>query len=52
MEFDFERIGPTDCVAFLTSTVVPRPVALITTISSAGACNAAPYTFFRCAGCR
>ncbi|WP_072386654.1 flavin reductase family protein [Hyphomicrobium sp. CS1BSMeth3] len=50
MEFDFERMSPTDCFTFLTSTVVPRPIALITTTSPTGACNAAPYTFFSIAG--
>lgn len=50
MDFDFERMSPTGCFTFLTSTVVPRPVALITTISPTGACNAAPYTFFSIAG--
>lgn len=50
MEFDFERASPTSCFTFLTSTVVPRPVALITTISPAGVSNAAPYTFFSIAG--
>jgi len=50
MEFDFERMNPTECFTFLTSTVVPRPVALITTMSAAGTYNAAPYTFFSIAG--
>ncbi len=50
MDFDFESMTPTDRFTFLTGTVVPRPIALITTVSPSGAVNAAPYTFFSIAG--
>ncbi len=50
MDFDFEGMSPTARFAFLTGTVVPRPIALITTVSPSGALNAAPYTFFSIAG--
>jgi flavin reductase (DIM6/NTAB) family NADH-FMN oxidoreductase RutF len=46
MQFDFETLGPMACFEFLTGTVVPRPIALITTVSSKGLPNAAPYSFF------
>ena len=50
MQFDFDAMSPTARFAFLTAAVVPRPIALITTLTPAGACNAAPYTFFSIAG--
>lgn len=50
MQFDFETMSPASRFAFLTAAVVPRPIALITTLTRSGACNAAPYTFFSIAG--
>jgi flavin reductase (DIM6/NTAB) family NADH-FMN oxidoreductase RutF len=50
MNFDFEAMTPAARFAFLTGAVVPRPIALITTLTSSGTCNAAPYTFFSIAG--
>jgi hypothetical protein len=42
MLFDFEQMMPMQCFEFLTGTVVPRPIALITTESPKGLVNAAP----------
>lgn len=50
MQFDFEAMAPMDCFEFLTGTVVPRPIALITTLSTDGKTNAAPYSFFNILG--
>lgn len=50
MQFDFEEIPPSARFAFLTGAVVPRPIALITSLAADGTCNAAPYTFFNIAG--
>lgn len=50
MQFDFEKMSPAARFAFLTGAVVPRPIALITTLTPQGGCNAAPYTFFSIAG--
>jgi len=50
MQFDFEHMTPTQCLEFLTNTVVPRPIALITSVSSTGMVNAAPYSFFNIMG--
>lgn len=50
MQFDFDAMSPAARFSFLTGAVVPRPIALITTLSPAGTCNAAPYTFFSIAG--
>jgi flavin reductase (DIM6/NTAB) family NADH-FMN oxidoreductase RutF len=50
MLFDFEQMTPMQCFEFLTGTVVPRPIALITTQSPEGLVNAAPYSFFNIMG--
>lgn len=50
MQFDFDSMSPLARFSFLTGAVVPRPIALITTLDPAGRCNAAPYTFFSIAG--
>jgi flavin reductase (DIM6/NTAB) family NADH-FMN oxidoreductase RutF len=46
MEFDFERLAADDRYKILTSTVVPRPIAWVSTRSSNGVRNAAPFSFF------
>lgn len=46
MQFDFSKTPPRDRYKVLTALVVPRPIALVTTLSPAGVINAAPYSFF------
>jgi flavin reductase (DIM6/NTAB) family NADH-FMN oxidoreductase RutF len=46
MEFDFETLAASDCYKLLTSTIVPRPIAWVTTVSKNGVRNAAPFSFF------
>ncbi len=46
MEFDFEALAADDRYKILTSTIVPRPIAWVTTLSKDGARNAAPFSFF------
>ena len=46
MHFDLEKIPTTDAYKLLVSTVVPRPIALATTVDSGGRVNAAPFSFF------
>src|SRR5438045_3138402 len=46
MHFDLARIAQSDANKLLVSTVVPRPIALATTIDAAGNINAAPFSFF------
>jgi len=46
MEFDFEKLGADDRYKLLTSTIVPRPIAWVTTLSKDGVGNAAPFSFF------
>jgi len=46
MHFDLAAIPQSDAYKLLVSTVVPRPIALATTIDSKGRVNAAPFSFF------
>lgn len=50
MEIDITALAPIDQYKLLASTVVPRPIALVTTISDEFGDNAAPYSFFNCMG--
>ena len=46
MHFDLAAIPQGNAAKLLVSTVVPRPIALATTVDSAGRINAAPFSFF------
>ena len=46
MDFDFETLAADDRYKILTSTIVPRPIAWVTTLSTNGVRNAAPFSFF------
>jgi flavin reductase (DIM6/NTAB) family NADH-FMN oxidoreductase RutF len=46
MHFDLAAIPQSDAYKLLVSTVVPRPIALATTVDRAGRVNAAPFSFF------
>ncbi|MBL8836671.1 MAG: flavin reductase family protein [Alphaproteobacteria bacterium] len=46
MDFDFAALSAEDRYKLLIGLVVPRPIALVTTVSSAGRVNAAPFSFF------
>jgi flavin reductase (DIM6/NTAB) family NADH-FMN oxidoreductase RutF len=50
MELDFATISPTDRYKFLCAVVVPRPIAWVTTVSTAGVVNVAPFSFFNAMG--
>jgi flavin reductase (DIM6/NTAB) family NADH-FMN oxidoreductase RutF len=50
MLFDMESLPPQDRYKILTASVVPRPIAWVTTRSRAGAVNAAPFSFFNAMG--
>lgn len=50
MQFDFETMPPAIGEKLLLATVVPRPIAWITTLSAEGAVNAAPFSFFNLMG--
>jgi flavin reductase (DIM6/NTAB) family NADH-FMN oxidoreductase RutF len=46
MHFDLAKMATTDAYKLLVSTVVPRPIALVTTVDGEGRINAAPFSFF------
>ena len=46
MHFDLAQVPAADAYKLLVSTVVPRPIALTTTIDGEGRVNAAPFSFF------
>lgn len=46
MEFDFETVELAHRRKLLNSTIVPRPIAWIVSMSDEGALNAAPFSFF------
>jgi flavin reductase (DIM6/NTAB) family NADH-FMN oxidoreductase RutF len=50
MHFDFEALPPRDRYKLLISVVVPRPIALVTSLDDAGVVNAAPFSFFNALG--
>ena len=50
MELDLEKEFADRAYPILASLVVPRPIALVTTISADGKINAAPFSFFNVLG--
>jgi flavin reductase (DIM6/NTAB) family NADH-FMN oxidoreductase RutF len=46
--FDFAALTARERYKLLIGAVVPRPIALVTTISRDGIVNAAPFSFFNC----
>jgi flavin reductase (DIM6/NTAB) family NADH-FMN oxidoreductase RutF len=50
MLFDFSAIPAAARYKLLTGVVIPRPIALVTTVDAAGIANAAPFSFFNCFG--
>lgn len=50
MDFDFDKLERPLRYKLLTSLVVPRPIALITSLGADGVVNAAPFSFFNVLG--
>ncbi|MCJ1881949.1 flavin reductase family protein [Pseudomonas nitroreducens] len=46
LSFDFQQLSAREKYKILIGSVVPRPIALVTTIDSEGRANAAPFSFF------
>ncbi|MCP4315148.1 MAG: flavin reductase family protein [Hyphomicrobiales bacterium] len=46
MFLDFEELSGQERYKLLTATIVPRPIALVTTRNEDGSTNAAPFSFF------
>jgi flavin reductase (DIM6/NTAB) family NADH-FMN oxidoreductase RutF len=50
MEFDLRAMDARDRYKLLVGVVVPRPIALVTTVDAEGRVNAAPFSFFNAMG--
>lgn len=47
MQIDFSTLPVRDAYALMTTSIMPRPVAWVSTISSEGRTNLAPFSFFQ-----
>lgn len=50
MRFDIAEIDPANVYKLLTATVMPRPIAWISTRAASGLANLAPFSFFNVMG--
>jgi len=48
LHFDLASLSARDRYKLLIGTVIPRPIAFVTTVDEHGRPNAAPYSFFNC----
>ena len=48
VSFDFDALTARERYKLLIGTVVPRPIALVSTVDISGRANAAPFSFFNC----
>ena len=46
MQFDFDATPLVDRYKLMVSTIVPRPIGLVTSLSEGGIVNVAPFSFF------
>ena len=47
MLLDFSNLAPVEAYRWLSSTITPRPIAWVSTCSTAGVSNLAPFSFFQ-----
>ncbi len=47
MLIDFSHLAPRDAYAWMTATILPRPIAWVSTLSAEGRTNLAPFSFFQ-----
>ena len=47
MHLDFSALAPRDAYAWMTTTILPRPIAWVSTLSAGGKTNLAPFSFFQ-----
>jgi flavin reductase (DIM6/NTAB) family NADH-FMN oxidoreductase RutF len=47
MRLDFATLSPRDAYRWMISTILPRPIAWVSTISAGGKTNLAPFSFFQ-----
>jgi flavin reductase (DIM6/NTAB) family NADH-FMN oxidoreductase RutF len=50
MDIDFTTLGAYQRYKLMASLIVPRPIALVTTVNAAGVVNAAPFSMFNMLG--
>ncbi|ARQ10991.1 flavin reductase-like protein [Rhizobium etli] len=48
VSFDFEELSERQRYKLMIGTIIPRPIALVTTVDEHGRINAAPFSFFNC----
>jgi len=48
MHFDFAALSARERYKLMIGTVIPRPIAFVTTVDETGRPNAAPFSFFNC----
>jgi flavin reductase (DIM6/NTAB) family NADH-FMN oxidoreductase RutF len=48
IEFNFRTLSPKERYKLMIGTIMPRPIALVTTVDIDGRINAAPFSFFNC----
>lgn len=46
--FDFTKLDTRERYKLMIGTIIPRPIALVTTVDENGSFNAAPFSFFNC----
>lgn len=47
MRVNFAELKPRDAYAWMISTILPRPIAWVSTLSESGRTNLAPFSFFQ-----
>jgi flavin reductase (DIM6/NTAB) family NADH-FMN oxidoreductase RutF len=47
MQLDFSQLPAREAYQWMIATILPRPIAWVSTISAAGATNLAPFSFFQ-----
>lgn len=52
MQFDPEALRARDVYAWMIQLIIPRPIAWVSTVSSDGVANLAPFSFFNGVGSR
>ncbi|CAN7489365.1 flavin reductase family protein [Rhizobium leguminosarum] len=48
VSFDFKQLTERQRYKLMIGTIIPRPIALVTTVDENGRVNAAPFSFFNC----
>ncbi|MBX4859579.1 flavin reductase family protein [Rhizobium sophorae] len=48
VSFDFKQLTERERYKLMIGTIIPRPIALVTTIDENSRINAAPFSFFNC----